>query len=142
MATAQSTMKHIEFLDVLKNGTKREVAIVKRWDDGTIHYIDVPALSPLDKSRLKAALQSPGAKSMPLWEVLSAITLNNGINALDFFHANHVKVIKGADKDGIVSGGLESVGNQQGVGKMIGSDFTNPAEATPEMEKNGPKVKK
>ena len=142
MAKAPTTLKHIEYLDIRKDGTKREVAIVKRWEDGTIHYIDVPSLSPIDKSRLKAALNSPGAKSMPLWEVLSTITLNNGINALDFFHANHVKVIKGATKDGIITGGLESAKDMAGVGKMIGADFTNPAEATPEMEKGGPKAKK
>lgn len=138
---AETQINHIDYLDVRKDGTKREVAIVKRWADGTIHYIDVPSLSPIDKSRLKAALAMPAAKTMPLWEVLSTITLNNGINALDYFHSNHIKVIKGTDKDGKITGGLDSV-DTTGVGSMIGSEFTNPAEATPEMEKTGPKAKK
>jgi hypothetical protein len=121
-------IEHVKFLDVKNDGTKREVAILKAWDSGDIHYIDIPSLGPIDKARLKAALNSPSAKTMPLWEVLSGITLNNGINALDFFHSNHAKVIKGADKEGKVHGGLDRV-SDAGVGKMIGSDFVNPAEA-------------
>lgn len=83
---------HIEQLDTDETGLLREVAVLKREEDGTIHYIDIETLHPLDKSRLKKIVSSQHADKYPLWELMSQARLSNGINALDFFHNNFVKV--------------------------------------------------
>ena len=83
-------MEHIRSLDVNNTGIKRDVAVIMEAKDGSIFYVDVASLGPIDKGRLKAALNSPGSKTMPLWQVLSTMTLNNGLNALDYFHTNFI----------------------------------------------------
>ena len=127
-------MEHIKSLDVNNTGIKRDVAIIMEAKDGSIFYVDIASLGPIDKGRLKAALTSPGSKSMPLWQVLSTMTLNNGLNALDYFHTNFVKKIGGKGKKG--QAGLEAV-KANGVGKMIGSEYTDPSSATQDPTKAG-----
>lgn len=120
-------LPHIFHCDIDDTGLLREIAVVKQLKDGTLYYIDIEPQHPIDKARLKKAVMTQYAAERPLWEILSNITLSNGMNALDFFHSNCVKVKrpKGAK---VTNGSLDSVGISND--KMIGSDFVNPAEAT------------
>lgn len=137
MAQAKETIElhatklpHIFHCDIDDTGLLREIAVVKKTKDGTLYYIDIEPLHTIDKARLKKAVMTQYAAERPLWEILSNITLSNGMNALDFFHSNSVKVKrpKGAK---VSVGGLDSIsGSVPGAtDKMIGSEFVNPAEA-------------
>lgn len=121
-------LPHIYHCDIDDSGLLKEIALVKKAKDGTIYYIDVGPLHEIDKARLKKAVTSQYAAERPLWEILSNITLSNGMNALDFFHTNCVKIKR--PKGAKISSSMDSLGAIPGSdNKVIGSDFTNPAEA-------------
>jgi hypothetical protein len=102
----------------------KEIAIVNETPDGTLFGIEVDKLHPIDKARLKKVVTSIHAGKYPLWELLSQGRLNNGMNALDFFHSNYVKVKR--PKGAIIGGGLASVEIDLDDGKQIGSTFSDP----------------
>jgi len=122
-----TNMPHIFLCDVDDSGLLKEIMVVKKFNDGSIYYIDIDPLHMIDKGRIKKIISSPHADKYEAWELLSQARLSNGMNALDFFHSNNVKVKrpKGARAN---TGGLESIA-AYGTDKMIGSDFVNPAEA-------------
>lgn len=124
---SKTSLPHIFLADVDDSGLMKEIMVVKKDQDGTLHYIEIDPLHPIDKSRIKKIVTSQHADKYEAWELLSQSKLSNGINALDFFHANNVKVKRprGARAS---SGGLASV-TAYSKDDMIGSDFTNPAEA-------------
>jgi len=121
-----TTLPHIYLCDIDDSGLLREVALVKEFKDGSIYYIDVDPLHQIDKARLKKIVSGPHSDKYSLWELLAMSKLSNGMNALDFFHSNCVKVKrpKGARAS---AGGLADAYNVSDT--MIGSDFSNPAEA-------------
>ena len=123
-----TSLPHIFLADIDESGLLREVAVVKEFKDGSIYYIDVDPLHQIDKVRLKKIVTGPHSDKYSLWELLAMSKLSNGMNALDFFHSNCVKVKrpKGARA---AAGGLESISGNIGDA-MIGADFTNPSEAT------------
>lgn len=117
---------HIEYQDVDGTGVLKEVAVVKRWEDGSFSYIETGILDNIDRSRLKAILVSPHADKYELWELLSMSKINNGMNALDYFHQlTKKKTVKGA-KERVIGGSIRDAVPVSD--KMIGSDFTNPDE--------------
>ena len=118
-------LNHIFLCDIDDTGLLKEIAVVKKTADGSIFYIDIDPLHPIDKARIKKIVMSPHADKYELWDLMSQSRLSNGMNALDFFHSNCVKVKrpKGARA---ATGSLADVGLAND--KMIGSDFTNPAE--------------
>ncbi len=120
-------LPHIFRMDVDDSGLLQEVAVVKEDGDGTIYYIPIAPLHQIDKQRLKKIVTNIHADKYSLWELLSQATLSNGMNALDFFHYNCVKVKR--PKGALAS--RETLGNVTGniSDKVIGSDFANPAEA-------------
>ena len=120
-------LKHVFLIDWNDDGLLKEIAVVMEAQDGTIYGIEVDKLHPIDKGRLKKFLVSVHADKYPLWELLSQGKLNNGVNPLDFFHMNYVKVKR--PRGAILGGGLASV-EVYGGDKMIGSEFSNPASAT------------
>ena len=122
-----SGLPHVFLADIDDSGLLKEVVVVKQFKDGSIYYIDVDTLHQIDKGRIKKILSHPLASKHECWEVMSQAKLSNGINALDFFHANNVKVKrpKGARASSV---GLESV-KAYDSNQMIGTEFgTNPAE--------------
>lgn len=123
-----TTLPHIFLCDVDDSGLLRQIALVKEFKDGTIHYIDVDPLHQIDQARLKKIVTSPHADKYPLWELMAMNRLSNGMNALDFFHSNCVKTKRPKGARAAI-GGLEQVSGAI-ADKMIGSDFVNPAEAT------------
>ena len=122
-----TSLPHVYLCDVDDTGLMKEILVVKKFKDGSIYYIDIDPLHQIDKARIKKIISSQHADKYECWELLAQSKLSNGLNALDFFHSNCVKAKrpKGARAN---VGGLESV-QAYGVDKMIGSDFTNPAEA-------------
>ncbi len=117
---------HIEYQDIDGTGVLKEVAIVKRWDDGGFSYIETGILDQIDRGRLKAVLMSPHADKYELWELLSMSKINNGMNALDYFHQlTKKKNVKGG-KERVIGGSIRDAAPVSD--KMVGSEFTNPDE--------------
>jgi hypothetical protein len=123
----QTSLHHIFLCDVDDSGLLKEIMLVKKFKDGSIYYIEIDPLHNIDKGRIKKIVTSQHADKYEGWELLSQTRLSNGMNALDFFHSNNVKVKRprGAKSS---SGSLETV-QAYGTDKMVGSDFVNPAEA-------------
>lgn len=88
-----TSLHHVFLIDWANDGIFKEIALVKEdANDGTLYGIEVDKLHPIDKSRLKRIVTNQHADKYPLWEIMSQITLKNGYNALDFFHANYVRI--------------------------------------------------
>lgn len=124
----QTQVAHVFLVDVDDSGLLKEVAVVKEDDDGTLYYIDIDSLHNIDKARLKKIVTSIHADKYQLWELLSQARLSNGMNALDFFHYNCIKVKR--PKGARASAG--SLASFKGAvsDQMIGTEFgTNPSEA-------------
>lgn len=102
---ASGKLHHVEMLDIDESGILTEVCIVKKDEEGNIFYINNETLHPIDKARLKKIVTSQHADKYPLWELLSQARLSNGMNALDYFHYNFVKV-KRAPGSKLMSAGL------------------------------------
>lgn len=122
-----TSIRHIYLVDIDESGLFKEVAVVKEELDGTLYYIDVDSLHKIDKARLKRIVTSVHADKYPLWELMAQAKLSNGMNALDFFHYNCVKVKrpKGA------RAATNSLANFRGAisDQMVGTEFgTNPSE--------------
>ena len=136
MATQQTieltptSMPHVFLCDVDDSGLMKEIALVKKFKDGSIYYIEIESLHNIDKSRLKKIVTGQHANKYELWELMSQAKLSNGMNALDFFHTNNVKVKRPRGARAVQGQGLESVGAYADNGTMVGSNFVNPAEAT------------
>lgn len=79
-------MKHIQVLDVYDNGVGYEVAVMKKDSNGDIYFLRTDHLDSIDYDRLAMILRKREAQVLPLWELLASIKLNNGINALIYFH--------------------------------------------------------
>lgn len=120
-------LRHVFLIDWNDDGLLKEVAVVMQTNDGTIFGIEVDRLHPIDKGRLKKVVTSVHADKYPLWELLSQGRLNNGMNALDFFHANYVKVKR--PRGAVIGGGLASVQLDLDDGVQIGSTFSDPRGA-------------
>jgi hypothetical protein len=122
-----TSLPHIFLCDVDDSGLLKEIMLVKKFKDGSIYYIEIDPLHNIDKGRIKKIVSQPLADKQEGWEVLASAKLSNGMNALDFFHSNNVRVKrpKGARA---TTGGLETIAAYDSD-KMIGADFTNPAEA-------------
>ena len=127
-----TNLLHVKLIDWNDDGLLKEIAVVMETPDGTIYGIEVDRLHPIDKSRLKKFLVSVHADKYPLWELLSQGQLSNGINPLDFFHMNYVKVKR--PRGAILGGGMASV-EVYGDDKIIGSSFSNPRGAELTNEK-------
>jgi len=117
-------LRHVFLIDWNDDGMLKEIALVMETQDGTLFGIEVDRLHPIDKARLKKVIMSVHADKYPLWELLSQGRLNNGINALDFFHANYVKVKR--PRGAVIGGGLASVALDLDDDKIIGSSFSDP----------------
>lgn len=122
----KTDLHHVWLIDWNDDGLLREIAVVMEAPDGSIYGIEVDKLHPIDKARLKKFLVSVHADKYPLWELLSQGQLNNGINPLDFFHMNYVKIKR--PRGAVLGGGLASI-EVYGDDKQIGSQFSNPRGA-------------
>ena len=83
---------HVQWIDLKGNGVLTECAVLKEDGFGNTFYIEIPKLDGIDKNRLLRIVSNRNARNFPLWDLMSQVTLNNGINALEYFH-QLVKVI-------------------------------------------------
>jgi hypothetical protein len=120
-------MAHVFLVEWNDDGLLKEIALVMETTDGTLFGIEIDKLHPIDKARLKKVITSVHADKYPLWELLAQSRLNNGMNSLDFFHANYVKIKR--PKGAVIGGGLASVELDLDDGKQIGSTFSDPRGA-------------
>lgn len=124
-----TSMPHVFLCDVDDSGLLKEILVVKKTKDGTVYYVDINTLHPIDKSRIKKIISSQHADKYECWELLSQATLSNGINALDFFHNNNVKIKRPRGAKAAHGQGLADV-SAYVSDSVVGSDFVNPAEAS------------
>lgn len=82
----QGQLPHIFWIDIDQNGTLTECAVMKQDVNGNLYYFPVNSLDSIDKRRLLRIIRNRNAQSFELWDLMSNITLNNGINALEYFH--------------------------------------------------------
>ena len=122
-----TNIKHIKLVDVDDSGLFRECAIVNEFPDGSIAYIIIDTLHPIDKARLKKVITGQHSDHYPLYELLSQARFSNGINGLDYMHQNFVKV-KRPRGAAASTNSILSTGNYHDSGTMIGAEFVNPAE--------------
>jgi hypothetical protein len=134
---AQTKKQHIEYIDIDGSGVLKEVVIVKRWEDDSFSYIETGALDAIDKGRLKNILVSPHADKYELWELLSMSKINNGMNALDYFHQLTKKKNPKGSTERVIGGSLRDA--RPVSDKMIGSEFTNPGEIVGEARDHNQK---
>lgn len=129
--TKKSSLNHVEYIDVNDDGILEEIAVVKRWKDGSLSYIDVATLGNIDKARLKKIVSSQHSDKYDLWELMSQATLSNGMNALDFFHSNLVRVkrAEGSTSTSLGNGLKNTRLMHVEDGKMIGSEFVDVNQA-------------
>ena len=82
----QSKYPHIEWLDLQKDGTRVEAAVMKRDALGNTYFIRLDSLDNIDKKRLLKIVTNRNAELYELWDLMSNVTLGNGVNALEYFH--------------------------------------------------------
>lgn len=123
-----TNLPHVFMCDVDDSGLLTEILLVKKFSDGTISYVKIPPLHPIDKARIKKIVTSQHADKYECWDLLSQAKLSNGCNALDYVHNNFVetKRPKGAKSAGA---GLSSI-TAYAPDEMIGSDFVDPSESS------------
>lgn len=112
VTTHKGNLPHIEWIDLKTNGVLVECAVLKRDHFNNIYFFEVGKLDNIDKKRLMRVLSNRNAVSLELWDLMSQITLNNGVNALTYFH-QLVRIITPEGiimnpKQGVVGSGMKS----------------------------------
>lgn len=82
----KSKYPHIEWVDLQGDGTLVEVAVIKRDQLDNLYFIKVNSLDDIDKRRLFKIITNRNANLYELWDLMSNVTLGNGVNALEYFH--------------------------------------------------------
>lgn len=82
----QGKYPHIEWLDLQSNGVASECAILKKDPSGNIYFFALNALDLIDKKRLLDIVTNRNAHLYELWDLMSQITMRNGVNALVYFN--------------------------------------------------------
>lgn len=125
--THKSSYPHIEWIDLENNGVLVECAIMKRDPNGNIYFFPLKFLDQIDKRRLHKIITNRNAPMYELWDLMSNVTLGNGVNALEFFH-QFVRVITPSGK--IINAGRGSVGAAEEGGIRSSDNPAVPFEPT------------
>ena len=120
----QGSLPHIYHMDLKNDGVFVECAVMKKDRNGNVFFFPVNALDPIDKRRLAKILNNRNANTMELWDLMDGITLNNGVNALTYFH-QLVRMITGSGRE---------MRPQPGVTGMDGVIDTRGEDARRDME--------
>lgn len=80
------SIPHTYWIDINSNGVFVECCVVNIDQDGNYYYFPINALDNIDKKRLLRILTGRLAPTMKCWDLMSNTTLNNGVNALVYFH--------------------------------------------------------
>jgi hypothetical protein len=70
---------------------------MKRDPANNVYFFPLASLDNVDRQRVANILSNRNAATFDLWDLMSQITLNNGINALTYFH-QLVKVLTPSGK--------------------------------------------
>lgn len=92
-------LPHIKWIDLHNNGTLIECAVMNEDALGNLTFIQVNQLDAVDRRRLLKIITSRTATQFPLWDLMSNITLNNGVNALTYFH----QLVRTISRSGVIS---------------------------------------
>ena len=84
--TKSKQFHHVEWMDLEGQGVLTECAIMKKTENGDIYFFALNNLDAIDKQRLFNILTNRNAHMYELWDLMSQVTLGNGINALTYFH--------------------------------------------------------
>ena len=76
---------HIEWLDLGQNGVLVECAIMKREKNGDVYFFSLEQIDQIDKARLARIIRGRNAEMFDLYDLMSQVTLGNGVNALIYF---------------------------------------------------------
>ena len=79
-------LPHIYWIDLNNDGMYVECAVMKQDNLGNVYFFPLTAIDQIDKRRLAKIVSNRNAQHFELWDLMSNITLNNGVNALDYFH--------------------------------------------------------
>lgn len=79
-------LPHIFWIDLDGNGMFTECAVMKQDRLGNVYFFPLTSLDTVDKGRMARIVQNRNAQNFELWELMEQITLNNGVNALTYFH--------------------------------------------------------
>ncbi len=82
----EGSLPHIHWIDLEANGMFVECAVMKKDRLGNVYFFPLKSLDTVDKGRLARIVKNRQARNFELWELMEQITLNNGVNALDYFH--------------------------------------------------------
>jgi len=83
---AKSKYPHIEWIDLQNNNLMVECAVMKRDNLGNTVFIRLDHMDAVDKKRLFKIVTNRNAELYELWDLMSNVTLGNGVNALSYFH--------------------------------------------------------
>jgi len=89
---------HVFWMELKGNGVLTECAVLKEDGFGNTFYIEIPSLDGIDKNRLLRVVSNRNATNFELWDLMSQVTLNNGLNALEYFH----QLVKIITPDGVI----------------------------------------
>lgn len=95
--TQKGKFPHVEWIDLYNEGVAYECAVMKRDGNGNISFIRIDQLDSIDRNRLARILRNRNATNYELWDLMSNVTLGNGVNALEYFH-QMVRVITPSGK--------------------------------------------
>lgn len=87
---------HVGWVDLENEGILTEIAIMANNPAG-LSFIKLNALDTIDKQRLLRVITNRNTHLYELWDLMSNITLGNGMNALEYFH-QYVKVLTPSGK--------------------------------------------
>jgi hypothetical protein len=76
---------HVDWME-LEDGVLTECAILRRLGNGDVYYFPIQSLDMIDKQRLRNIVMNRNAGLYELWDLMSQITLGNGVNALLYFN--------------------------------------------------------
>ena len=117
--THKGQYPHIEWIDLKNDGVLIECAIMKRDPNGNIYFFPLKFCDQVDKRRLFKIITNRNAAMYELWDLMSNMTLGNGMNSLEFFH-QFVRVITPSGK--IIGIGPGQVGAAAGTHIMRKQD--------------------
>lgn len=79
-------LPHIKWIDLSGDGVLIECAVMNEDRFGNLSFIKINSLDAVDRRRMLKIVSNRNATNFPLWDLMSNITLNNGVNALTYFH--------------------------------------------------------
>lgn len=121
------TLPHIAWADIYNNGVLTEI-VVMNIDTRTLdlYFFPTSVLDNIDTYRLINILKKRDSDKYALWDLMSMNTLQNAMNALEYFH-QYVKVR--------TVGGQIYTPTPGKVGATLGKKFTLTELATGEAQK-------